>query len=227
MAAELQEDPKERAEHVMLVDLARNDVGRVSKFGTVHVDELMTLERYSHVMHMTSQVSGELRDGLGPIDVLRATLPAGTLSGAPKVRAMEIIDELEPVKRGPYGGVVGYIDWSGNLDTAIAIRTMFVTGDGKTASLQAGAGVVADSVSDDEEPRVSQQGCRFAGSDPRGSPHDSSATQIGHTGLTKASASAIRNITLRPAKTKVMKVAKAMSPAKLVRAVSASPRLLN
>jgi anthranilate synthase component 1 len=150
MAAELQEDPKERAEHVMLVDLARNDVGRVSKFGTVHVDELMTLERYSHVMHMTSQVSGELRDGLGPIDVLRATLPAGTLSGAPKVRAMEIIDELEPVKRGPYGGVVGYIDWSGNLDTAIAIRTMFVTGDGKTASLQAGAGVVADSVSDDE-----------------------------------------------------------------------------
>jgi anthranilate synthase component 1 len=151
MAAELQEHPKERAEHVMLVDLARNDVGRVSKFGTVQVDELMTLERYSHVMHMTSQVSGELRDDLGPIDVLRATLPAGTLSGAPKVRAMEIIDELEPVKRGPYGGVVGYIDWSGNLDTAIAIRTMFVTGDGKTASLQAGAGVVADSVPDEED----------------------------------------------------------------------------
>jgi anthranilate synthase component 1 len=135
----------------MLVDLARNDVGRVAKFGTVQVDELMTLERYSHVMHMTSQVSGELRDDLGPIDVLRATLPAGTLSGAPKVRAMEIIDELEPVKRGPYGGVVGYIDWSGNLDTAIAIRTMFITGDGKTASLQAGAGVVADSVPEEED----------------------------------------------------------------------------
>ena len=151
MAAELIEHPKERAEHVMLVDLARNDVGRVAKYGTVQVDELMTLERYSHVMHMTSQVSGELRDDLGPIDVLRATLPAGTLSGAPKVRAMEIIDELEPVKRGPYGGVVGYIDWSGNLDTAIAIRTMFITGDGKTASLQAGAGVVADSVPEDED----------------------------------------------------------------------------
>ena len=151
MAAELQEHPKERAEHVMLVDLARNDVGRVSKFGTVEVEELMTLERYSHVMHMTSQVAGELRDELGPIDVLRATLPAGTLSGAPKVRAMEIIDALEPVKRGPYGGVVGYIDWSGNLDTAIAIRTMFVSADGVTASLQAGAGVVADSVPDDED----------------------------------------------------------------------------
>jgi len=151
MAAELIEHPKERAEHVMLVDLARNDVGRVAKYGTVQVDELMTLERYSHVMHMTSRVSGELRDDLGPIDVLRATLPAGTLSGAPKVRAMEIIDELEPVKRGPYGGVVGYIDWSGNLDTAIAIRTMFITGDGKIASLQAGAGVVADSVPEDED----------------------------------------------------------------------------
>ena len=151
MAAELSEHPKERAEHVMLVDLARNDVGRVAQFGTVHVDELMTLERYSHVMHLTSQVSGSLRDGLGAIDVLRATLPAGTVSGAPKVRAMEIIDELEPVKRGPYAGVVGYVDWSGNLDTAIAIRTMFVSGDGKRASLQAGAGIVADSVPDDED----------------------------------------------------------------------------
>jgi anthranilate synthase component 1 len=151
MAAELSEHPKERAEHVMLVDLARNDVGRVARFGSVHVDELMTLERYSHVMHLTSQVSGDLRDGLGPIDVLRATLPAGTVSGAPKVRAMEIIDELEPVKRGPYAGVVGYVDWSGNLDTAIAIRTMFVSGDGDTASLQAGAGIVADSVPDDED----------------------------------------------------------------------------
>ena len=151
MAAELIEHPKERAEHVMLVDLARNDVGRVAEFGSVHVDELMTLERYSHVMHMTSQVSGDLRDEYGPIDVLRATLPAGTVSGAPKVRAMEIIDSLEPVKRGPYAGVVGYIDWTGNLDTAIAIRTMFVTGDGKVASLQAGAGIVADSVPDDED----------------------------------------------------------------------------
>jgi anthranilate synthase component 1 len=151
MAAELSEHPKERAEHVMLVDLARNDVGRVARFGTVEVDELMTLERYSHVMHLTSQVSGDLVDGLGPIDVLRATLPAGTVSGAPKVRAMEIIDDLEPVKRGPYAGVVGYVDWSGNLDTAIAIRTMFVTPDGRTASLQAGAGIVADSVPDDED----------------------------------------------------------------------------
>ena len=150
LAAELVEHPKERAEHVMLVDLARNDVGRVAKFGTVHPDELMTLEKYSHVMHLTSQVSGDLRDELGPIDVLRATLPAGTVSGAPKVRAMEIIDELEPVKRGPYAGVVGYVDWSGNLDTAIAIRTMFVRPDG-TASLQAGAGIVADSVPDDED----------------------------------------------------------------------------
>jgi anthranilate synthase component 1 len=150
LAAELTEHPKERAEHVMLVDLARNDVGRVATFGSVHPDELMTLERYSHVMHLTSQVSGDLRDELGPIDVLRATLPAGTVSGAPKVRAMEIIDELEPVKRGPYAGVVGYVDWSGNLDTAIAIRTMFVRPDG-TASLQAGAGIVADSVPDDED----------------------------------------------------------------------------
>jgi len=150
LAAELTEHPKERAEHVMLVDLARNDVGRVARFGTVHVDELMTLERYSHVMHLTSQVSGALREGLGPIDVLRATLPAGTVSGAPKVRAMEIVDELEPVKRGPYAGVVGYLDWSGNLDTAIAIRTMFVGRDGR-ASVQAGAGIVADSDPDDED----------------------------------------------------------------------------
>ena len=150
MAAELTEHPKERAEHVMLVDLARNDVGRVASFGTVHVDELMTLERYSHVMHLTSQVSGSLRDGLGPIDVLRATLPAGTVSGAPKVRAMEIIDELEPVKRGPYAGVVGYLDWRGNLDTAIAIRTMFIDPSGR-ASVQAGAGIVADSDPDDED----------------------------------------------------------------------------
>ena len=148
LAGELRENPKERAEHVMLVDLARNDVGRIAKFGTVKVDELMTLERYSHVMHLTSQVSGELRDDLGPVDVLRATLPAGTVSGAPKVRAMEIIDSLEPVKRGPYAGVVGYIDFSGNLDVAIAIRTLFAGRD--EAYLQAGAGIVADSDPDEE-----------------------------------------------------------------------------
>jgi anthranilate synthase component 1 len=151
LAGELAEHPKERAEHVMLVDLARNDVGRVVRFGTEGVDELMTLERYSHVMHLTSQVSGELRPGQGPVDVLRATFPAGTVSGAPKVRAMEIIDELEPTKRGPYAGVVGYLDFSGNLDTAIAIRTMVVGGErpgaggGPRASVSAGAGIVADS----------------------------------------------------------------------------------
>jgi anthranilate synthase component I len=149
LAAELVEHPKERAEHVMLVDLARNDVGRVVDFGSVHVDELMNLERYSHVMHLTSQVSGDLREGKGPVDVLRATLPAGTVSGAPKVRAMEIIDELEPAKRGPYAGTVGYVDFSGNLDTAIAIRTMVIT-KGR-ASVQAGAGIVADSDPDDED----------------------------------------------------------------------------
>jgi anthranilate synthase component 1 len=149
MAGELRENPKEVAEHVMLVDLARNDVGRIAGFGSMRVDELMTLERYSHVMHLTSQVSGDLLDGRSPVDVLRATLPAGTVSGAPKVRAMEIIDSLEPVKRGPYGGVVGYVDFSGNLDTAIAIRTMFIGPHG--ASLQAGAGIVADSIADDED----------------------------------------------------------------------------
>ncbi len=149
LAAELKENPKEVAEHIMLVDLARNDVGRVAEYGSVTMDELMTLERYSHVMHLTSQVSGDVRAGLSPIDVLRATLPAGTVSGAPKVRAMEIIDELEPVKRGPYAGVVGYVDFSGNLDTAIAIRTMFVGPN--IASLQAGAGIVADSDPADED----------------------------------------------------------------------------
>jgi anthranilate synthase component 1 len=133
----------------MLVDLARNDVGRVVEFGTEHVDELMTLERYSHVMHLTSQVSGSLASGRNAVDVLRATFPAGTVSGAPKVRAMEIIDELEPTKRGPYAGVVGYFDFSGNLDTAIAIRTM--VWHGGHASVQAGAGIVADSVAADED----------------------------------------------------------------------------
>jgi anthranilate synthase component 1 len=129
-------------------------VGRVVQFGTEQVDELLTLERYSHVMHLTSQVSGTLAPGLGPIDVLRATLPAGTVSGAPKVKAMEIIDALEPTKRGPYAGVVGYVDFSGNLDTAIAIRTMLVTPAGK-ASVQAGAGIVADS-----DPALEDLECR-------------------------------------------------------------------
>jgi anthranilate synthase component 1 len=158
LAGELRENPKEVAEHIMLVDLARNDVGRVAEFGSVVVEELMTLERYSHVMHLTSQVTGELKKGLGPIDVIRATMPAGTVSGAPKVRAMEIIDELEPVKRGPYAGVVGYVDFSGNLDAAIAIRTMFIrpvtNAAGEQvwiASLQAGAGIVADSIPEDED----------------------------------------------------------------------------
>jgi anthranilate synthase component 1 len=155
LAAELTEHPKERAEHIMLVDLARNDVGRVAEFGTCQVDELMVLERYSHVMHMTSQVSGRLAEGRSAIDVLRATLPAGTVSGAPKVRAMEIIDELEPTKRGPYAGVVGYLDFSGNIDTAIAIRTMVIDPPGadgrRLASVQAGAGVVVDSDPDEEE----------------------------------------------------------------------------
>ncbi|MDQ6784777.1 MAG: chorismate-binding protein [Actinomycetota bacterium] len=150
MAAELTEHPKERAEHVMLVDLARNDVGRVVIYGTETVSELMTLERYSHVMHLTSQVSGVLRPGLDAVDVLRATMPAGTVSGAPKVRAMEIIDDLEPAKRGPYAGIVGYIDFSGTLDAAIAIRTMLVGPDGR-ASVQAGAGIVADSDPTDED----------------------------------------------------------------------------
>ena len=140
---ELLADPKERAEHVMLVDLARNDLGRVAEFGSVAVDDLMVIERYSHVLHIVSGVSGTLREGVGPVDVLRATFPHGTVSGAPKVRAMEIIDDLEPVARGPYAGAVGYLDFSGNLDTAISLRTM-VAADGK-AWVQAGAGVVADS----------------------------------------------------------------------------------
>ena len=140
---ELLADPKERAEHVMLIDLARNDLGRVCEFGSVEVDDLMVIERYSHVMHIVSGVSGDLRDGVGPVDVLRATFPHGTVSGAPKVRAMEIIDELEPTARGPYAGAVGYIDFSGNVDTAIGLRTCIA--QGTTAWVQAGAGVVVDS----------------------------------------------------------------------------------
>lgn len=144
LEAELREHPKEVDEHMMLVDLAKHDLSKIGRSGTVKVDELMTLERYSHVMHLTSQVSAELAEGVTPIDVLRATLPAGTVSGAPKVRSLEIIDELEPTRRGPYAGVAGYIDFSGNIDTAIAIRTMIVGADG-VASVQAGAGIVANS----------------------------------------------------------------------------------
>ena len=144
LAAELAADEKELAEHRMLVDLGRNDVGRVSRYGTVRVPELMVVERYSHVMHLCSQVEGELKEGLTAMDVLRACFPAGTVSGAPKIRAMEIIEELEPVRRGPYAGAVGYLGYGGmNMDTAIAIRTVLVHGD--RAFVQAGAGVVADS----------------------------------------------------------------------------------
>lgn len=144
LAAELLGDEKERAEHLMLVDLGRNDVGRVATYGSVQVKDFMQIERYSHVLHIVTQVEGELRDGLSAIDVLRACFPAGTVSGAPKVRAMEIIDELEPVQRGPYAGAVGYISYGGQtMDTAIAIRTVVAVGD--TAYVQAGAGVVLDS----------------------------------------------------------------------------------
>lgn len=143
LEAELLADPKEIAEHVMLVDLARNDIGRVVEFGTASVDELMTVEKYSHVMHIVSSVSGRLVPGYDALDVLKATFPAGTVSGAPKVRAMEIIDELEVARRGPYAGVVGYFDFSGNMDTAITIRTVVVKGS--VAYIQAGAGIVADS----------------------------------------------------------------------------------
>lgn len=141
---ELLADPKERAEHLMLIDLGRNDVGRVSETGSVHLTEKMVVERYSHVMHIVSNVTGHLKEGMTAIDALRATFPAGTVSGAPKIRAMEIIDELEPVKRGIYSGAVGYISWSGNMDTAIAIRTAVIK-DGYL-HIQAGAGVVHDSV---------------------------------------------------------------------------------
>ncbi len=144
LEAELMADPKEIAEHLMLIDLGRNDVGRVSLPGTVKLTEKMIVERFSHVMHITSNVTGNVKPELDAIDVLRAALPAGTLSGAPKIRAMEIIDELEPVKRGIYGGAVGYLSWNGNMDTAIAIRTAIIK-DGQI-HVQAGAGVVADSV---------------------------------------------------------------------------------
>lgn len=148
LAEDLLADPKEIAEHLMLIDLGRNDVGRIAKPGTVELTENMVIERYSHVMHIVSNVTGEVREGLSAMDALRAALPAGTLSGAPKVRAMEIIDELEPLKRGVYGGAVGYMSWAGDMDTAIAIRTAVIK-DGKLA-IQAGAGVVADSVPQSE-----------------------------------------------------------------------------
>ena len=141
---ELINDPKERAEHVMLIDLARNDIGRIAKTGTVKVTEAFTVERYSHVMHIVSNVEGELKDGMSSMDVLRATFPAGTLTGAPKVHAMELIDQLEPIKRGIYGGACGYLSFAGDMDVAIAIRTGIIKND--TLYVQAAAGVVADSI---------------------------------------------------------------------------------
>ncbi len=148
LEAELLADPKERAEHVMLVDLGRNDIARVCRPGSVKVDDLMSIERYSHVMHICSNVSGTLADDKTPFDALRSVLPVGTVSGAPKIRAMQIIDELEPVRRGPYGGAVGYLDFRGNMDTCIALRTMVITpagGDEWRVDAQVGAGIVADS----------------------------------------------------------------------------------
>jgi anthranilate synthase component 1 len=144
LAEELLADPKERAEHVMLVDLGRNDVGRVARYGSVEVSDVMVIERYSHVMHITSNVTGQLTEGHDAFDALAACLPAGTVSGAPKVRAMQIIDEIEPHRRGPYAGAVGYIDFAGNMDTCIALRTIVIQNG--TAYVQVGAGIVADSV---------------------------------------------------------------------------------
>lgn len=145
---ELKNDPKERAEHIMLVDLGRNDVGRVAEFGSVKATELMTIEKYSHVMHLVSNVEGRLKKGLDAFDVLRSCFPAGTVTGAPKVRAMEIIEELEPARRGPYAGAVGYLSYSGNMDTCITIRTIIIK-DGRIY-IQAGAGIVADSIAENE-----------------------------------------------------------------------------
>ena len=148
LSDELLQDPKERAEHVMLVDLGRNDLGRIARIGSVQVNQFMVVERYSHVMHLVSHVQAQLSDGKDAFDVLKATFPAGTLSGAPKIRAMEIIDELEPTRRGPYGGAVGYFSYTGNMDLCITIRTMMIK-DGKIF-VQAGAGIVADSDPDEE-----------------------------------------------------------------------------
>ncbi len=144
LEADLLADPKELAEHLMLIDLGRNDVGRIAETGTVELTDKMVIERYSHVMHIVSNVEGKLKDGMSAMDALRATFPAGTVSGAPKIRAMEIIDELEPVKRGVYAGAVGYLGWHGNMDTAIAIRTAVI--QDRTLHIQAGAGIVYDSV---------------------------------------------------------------------------------
>jgi anthranilate synthase component 1 len=143
LQSELLADPKERAEHLMLVDLGRNDLGRVCQYGSVHVPEFMVVEQYSHVMHIVSQVEGNLQPGLDGFDLLRATFPAGTVSGAPKIRAMQIIDELEKDARGPYAGVVGYFSFDGSLDTCISIRTLVM--QGSKVEIQAGAGIVADS----------------------------------------------------------------------------------
>jgi anthranilate synthase component 1 len=148
LAEELLADPKERAEHVMLVDLGRNDVGRVARYGSVEISDVMVIERYSHVMHITSNVTGQLKEGCDAFDALAACLPAGTVSGAPKVRAMQIIDELEPHRRGPYAGAVGYIDFAGNMDTCITLRTLVV--QNHAAYVQVGAGIVADSVPERE-----------------------------------------------------------------------------
>ncbi len=148
LADDLLADPKERAEHIMLVDLGRNDVGRIAQYRSVELSDTMTIERYSHVMHITSNVSGKLKEGKTAFDALRACLPAGTVSGAPKVRAMEIIDELEPHRRGPYAGAVGYVDFGGNMDTCIALRTLVIKDN--RAYVQAGAGIVADSLPENE-----------------------------------------------------------------------------
>ncbi len=149
LARELLSDPKERAEHIMLLDLGRNDVGRIAQYGSVVIDENMIIEKYSHVMHITSSVSGKMMNGKNAFDGLRACLPAGTLSGAPKIRAMEIIDELEPTRRGPYGGAIGHIDFFGDMNTCITIRTIILK-NGKDAYIQAGAGIVADSIPERE-----------------------------------------------------------------------------
>jgi anthranilate synthase component 1 len=148
LAEELSANPKERAEHIMLVDLGRNDMGRVCQYGTVKVTELFSVEKYSHVMHLVSSIEGKLRKGMDQYDLLRACFPAGTVSGAPKVRAMEIIEELEPCRRGPYAGALGYFSFSGNMDTCIIIRTILIKKG--IAYVQAGAGIVADSEPESE-----------------------------------------------------------------------------
>jgi anthranilate synthase component 1 len=156
LEANLKQDVKEVAEHSMLVDLARNDIGRISDAGTVRVTKLRQVEYFSHVMHMVSEVTGRLKDGFTPMDVLKATFPAGTVSGAPKLRAMEIIHDLEPVKRGTYSGTVGYMDFAGNMDMCITLRTMRIEHD-DTAVIQSGAGIVADSVPEREYQEILQK----------------------------------------------------------------------